>query len=368
MKVGVLLVRLHYFLLNAVLVLLRKLLFRKIKSDASNILIVRKGNLGDLICSFPAFEAIKSNFPHATIDILTTHGTQSDIGVTSVIPHGYFHQMYEYRSFTVRSLFALLKQNKYDTVIELPPDVDTFWNQVRNMVFFRLAGIKSGGGWTITRSGFLKKTQLRHVTFDTEQQRLQKILKSCGIDAGINQYPALFSSADLAVVRKKITIDTSGKLVAIAVGAKLDKKKWPLAYVKTVAQFLINNQYTLVAVGNVSDHAAVESLGIEAIQNTCGQLSIAESAALLSLCSFTICNDSGPMHVSYAVGTPVYAIFSARNYRGKWNPPADGKNSLFVNYQVPCAGCMNAPCSDNICMKQITPEQVIQSIALNLQE
>lgn len=366
MNVYTFLIRVHYRLLNAFISLLCKCLYKRITPEAKKVLLVRKGNLGDLVCSFPAFEAIKKYFPHATVDLLTTHGVESGLGASSVIPQGYFHKVYEYRSFTLRSLFAVLKQQQYDLVIELPPDVDTISNQLRNMIFFRLAGIRSGGGWRITRTRFLKQQQLKYLTFDSEQQRLKSILNDYGIPATIDHYPPLFTHEDLHAAKEIFQGEVPQKLVAIAVGAKLDKKKWPLGHVKEVVQYLLNNQYSVVAVGDETDYAAVESLGIATLKNACGKLSIAESAALLSLCTFTVCNDSGPMHLSYAVGTPVYAIFSARNYRGKWNPPTDGKNKTFVDYGVPCAGCMNAPCADNICMKQITPGQVIQSIQLNL--
>lgn len=368
MKVSVFLIRIHYALLNAVLSLFSKTLYNDVTSDALKVLVVRKGNMGDLVCSFPAFEAIKKHFPQASIDLLTTHGVRTTLGALSVIPHDYFRMVYEYRLFTVRSLFAMIKQHNYDVVIELPPDVDTIGNQLRNMIFFRLAGIKSGGGWTVTRTQFLKRLQVKYLTFDTEQKRLQRILSKCGISATLSDYPSLFTTIDLAKVRATFKSNINQKCVAIAVGAKLDKKKWPLDYVKEVALHLINNQYTVVAVGDESDFKSVESLGIAGIHNLCGKLSVSECAALLSLCAFTVCNDSGPMHLSYAVGTPVYAIFSARNYSGKWHPPADGKNKIFVDYNIPCAGCMSAPCADNVCMKKITPEQVIHSIQLNLQQ
>jgi heptosyltransferase-3 len=40
----------------------------------------------------------------------------------------------------------------------------------------------------------------------------------------------------------------------------------------------------------------------------------------------TISNDTGPMHLSYAVGTPVIALFSSRDFPGIWYPPQDGYN------------------------------------------
>lgn len=366
MNLYVILIKAHYALLNSILLLTQRILFRPVTSQVLKVLVVRKGNLGDLVCSLQAFEAIKTHFAQASIHLLTTHGVQSDLGASSVIPQGYFHSITEFRSFTVRALLTKMKREKYDVVIELPADVETMTNQVRNMFFYRMAGITRGAGWRVTRTQFLSKKQIAFFTFDNEQKRLQDILERCGINTSNHRSPELFSQSDREKMQQLVGKRTD-KLVAIAVGAKISKKQWPLAYFKKVIEFLQKHEYTIVAVGDVSDDEKVKSMGIEGIHNVCGMLTIAESAALLSLCQLTVCNDSGPMHLSYTVGTPVCALFSARNYKGKWNPPKDNRNSVFSDYSVSCAGCMNKPCDDNICMKNITPEEVIQSIKHVLQ-
>lgn len=366
MNVFVFLIRAHYAFLNACLTFFKRILYTRIKTTATKILIVRKGNLGDIVCSYPAFESIKKHFHNASFDLLTTHGTLSSIGANAVISDGYFNDVFEYRAYTRQELFAFIRKKSYDVVVELPADVDTFWNQLRNLVFFRLAGIQTGGGWSVTRTQFLANYQLKYIEFENEQLRLKRILERCSIQAMREQLPPLFTQYDLANIKSKYEFDTKRPMVAIAVGAKLEKKKWPLSYFKTVIEYLQAKQFTVIAIGDEADYGAIESLAIPSIINTCGKLTIAESAALLSICAFTICNDSGPMHLSYSVGTPVYAIISARNYKGKWNPPNDGQNRVFSNYNVPCAGCMNNPCNNNICMQQITPEQIIQSLNCTL--
>lgn len=357
-------IHVHYKFLNTGIKGIQWLLFGKVTPDAQKVLVVRKGNLGDIICSFPAFESLKRYFPKATIDLLTTRGSQSSIGADYVIPKGYVNRIMEFRSFTRHSLFTFLRATRYDVVIELPADVDTFYTQLRNMLFYRLAGIRKGGGWSVTHTRLMPSYQAHHLRFDNEQQRLRAILAKCAIPSTVDSYPALYSQTDMETVQRQYISTTSKPLIVVAVGAKLDKKKWPLEYFKTIIRYLQSEQYAIVAIGDQSDAAAVDSLSLPDVQNACGKLTISESAALLAASVCCICNDSGPMHLSYAVGTPVYAIFSARNYQGKWHPPSG--NHVFTNYNVSCAGCMSSPCSSNECMKAITPDQVIQSLKRNL--
>jgi ADP-heptose:LPS heptosyltransferase len=366
MKIRVWFIKIHYVLLNVFLQASGRILYQKPLPTARKVLIVRKGNMDDIVCSLPAFEAIRVFFSEAQLDLLTTHGSQSNIGAGGFLPSHYFNKIYEYRDMPLKDLYNTFRFNAYDAVIELPADVDTFWTQFRNLLFFKLTGIRQGGGWTITRTRFAYRTQIKNLFFDSEQKRLQAILQRYGIVTP-NNYPRLFTPDDQTRVGERVTLPPSGKWVAIAVGAKLDKKKWPILYFTQVVNWLQQQGFSVIAVGDSNDYEVVASMQNASIYNTCGKLSIAESAALLSMCDLTICNDSGPMHVSYTVGTPVIAIFSARNYPGKWFPPDDGKNKVLVSFDVPCAGCMNAPCANNICMQQITPEQVISFIQPNLQ-
>jgi len=47
--------------------------------------------------------------------------------------------------------------------------------------------------------------------------------------------------------------------------------------------------------------------------NLCGQLSVRQSAAVLTHARVYLGHDSGPMHLAAAVGIPCVAVFSSRN-------------------------------------------------------
>jgi heptosyltransferase-3 len=361
----------HYWLLNQIIELVKGTIYpSKNLHNPSRILVVRKGNLGDIICSVEAFEAIKNNYPNASIDIITTTGKLSLLGVYNVLPDGYFNDLISYNDYNWFKLFKRIKSKSYDLVIELPPDVDTLFNQLRNMIFYRLSGINNGFGWGISRTNFLHKQQVRLLEFDNEQTRLKNILEKQEIEVSPEKVKALlFSDQD-----KKDAIVLMGKMpvksntVAICIGAKLDKKKWPIEYFEAVINDLQQEGMQIIAIGDKQDEQEISGLNNSNIINLCGKLTVRQSAAVLSLCSFTICNDSGPMHLSYSVGTPVIAVFSSRNYNGKWFPTNDGINRVFYNKTINCAGCMNNACASNECMKSVLPVDVITAMNAFLEQ
>jgi heptosyltransferase-2 len=63
--------------------------------------------------------------------------------------------------------------------------------------------------------------------------------------------------------------------------------------------------------------------------------------ALIRRCAVLVANDSGPVHLATAVGTPVVAIFGPSNDRA-WGPfpPRDVRHAV-VREQVACAPCIH---------------------------
>ena len=71
------------------------------------------------------------------------------------------------------------------------------------------------------------------------------------------------------------------------------------------------------------------------------------------------------MHLSYVVGTPVIAIFSSRDFKGKWFP-IDNRNiinKVFRQDNIDCVNCFTEICNrNNECMRSIKPEQIINEL------
>lgn len=357
-----LLIRLHYLLLNETVRLITSSLFETaVRQDARKVLIVRKGSLGDLVCSRNAFQRIFAAYPHAKFHLITISGATKALPAAEILPNHWFEKIWDVSQQSYSTLRKQLQITGFDCVIELPQDVDTLYSQLRNACFWRLAGIESGGGWSITRTNWLKSVQVRRFYFPSEQERLEQILDGIGIPpfaaSGVSCW---YNESDLDVVTKWLqTQNIHQPFAVIAPGSRLAKKQWP--YFEQLSISLKQLGLQVIAIGDYMDEVLVKSWN-ESVVNACGTLTVAQSAALLSSAKICISNDSGPMHLAYEVHCPVIGIFSSRNYPGKWYPPSNTTHKVFANFNVPCAGCMNAPCADPICIQSITHEQVLESV------
>jgi len=93
--------------------------------------------------------------------------------------------------------------------------------------------------------------------------------------------------------------------------------------------------------------------------NLAGKTTVRELMALLSLSSFLITNDSGPMHIGAALGVPLVAIFGPTDWRR--TSPWSGRAKV-VRAQIDCSPCRLRVCDrGHECMLGVTPEMVVDA-------
>jgi heptosyltransferase-2 len=99
------------------------------------------------------------------------------------------------------------------------------------------------------------------------------------------------------------------------------------------------------------------------VQNLAGRTSLRELCAALKACSVVLTNDTGPMHLAAAVGTPVVAPFGSTSAEltGPGLPGDSGHRLLKT--QAACSPCFLRECPiDFRCMTGITVEQVVEAV------
>jgi heptosyltransferase-2 len=161
----------------------------------------------------------------------------------------------------------------------------------------------------------------------------------------------------------------SGKpLIGLNVGAEYGPaKRWPLDRFAGVARMLAERTGChFVLFGGKADIPLAGELtrplqGLT-VTSLAGQTTLAELMAALALCQVVITNDTGPMHLAAALGTPVVVPF------GSTSPeltgpglPGDPRHQLLLG-EAPCAPCFLRQCPvDFRCMQSITVERTVQA-------
>lgn len=125
----------------------------------------------------------------------------------------------------------------------------------------------------------------------------------------------------------------------------------------------------MVIVGGEKDMGvATEVAGIagDGVVNLAGRTSLLELAGVLKKASLLVTNDSGPMHVSAAVSTPVVVLFGPTVPEFGFSPL--GERDRVVEVDLPCRPCSlhgTDRCSEgNLqCMRLIGSEDVFRVVS-----
>jgi heptosyltransferase-2 len=175
--------------------------------------------------------------------------------------------------------------------------------------------------------------------------------------------------SELQRVRKQPAADQSPIFLGLNPGAEYGPaKRWPAenfaGVLRSVSEKLGPICWLLFGAASDETHAKIITGSAQAtIINLAGKTSLRELMALLKLCRVLLTNDSGPMHVAAALGTPVVVPFGSTS-PALTGPgvPGDPRHQLLTS-SAPCSPCFRRTCPiDFRCMTGITVDQVVQSI------
>jgi lipopolysaccharide heptosyltransferase II len=157
--------------------------------------------------------------------------------------------------------------------------------------------------------------------------------------------------------------------VALAPGSIWGSKRWPY-YGELAARLAAH--VAVVVVGGPDD----VNLGDEIVQavgpsgrpavNACGRLTLRESAALIGRANALVTNDSAPLHLATAMGTPIVALFGPTVTEFGFGPLRAGDVALGIDGLQcrPCSphGPPRCPLGHHRCMREITVAAVLAAI------
>ena len=362
---------------------LRFVLFRNIRhlteQSPKRILVFRIGNIGDILVTVPALDAVRKRLPDAHITLATSPGPPGAPGAEHILPAGrWFDELLVYHTPDVKSwkgrqqLLKRLCAGRYELFVELSNQQSRLRDELRNMLVAMLAGCRFAVGFEISQQGRFLREQALHVA---QMQEGLRIYRSVESSLSLDSYrftPLPVSDSSRKAVSdllRGLGIPDDEPFVVIHAGAKRHTNQWPKEWFARVADELMGRWGArVVLTGGAAERPLVDQITRQ-MRGTptviCGQVDLPQMAALLERCSLYIGNDTGPMHIAAAVGTPTVSIFSARDFPGRWHPLGAGHTVL--RRDAPCSPCFKEQCDrDLICLKAITVDDVLAAVERHL--
>jgi ADP-heptose:LPS heptosyltransferase len=334
------------------------LLVRSIRS----ILVIKPRAIGDVLLSTVVLPNLRAAFPDAEISFLTEKAS-ADI----VLENPFINRpiIFDPSRDSYIGLLWRLRRAGFDLVFDL------FCNpRSAQMAFATGAPVRvgypfRGRAWAYTVHVETRADRIHNTEFNLDAL-------AC-LDIPVTERRLCFPLPERRLRRLGVILQSfrhrGGPLVALNSSGTWESKRWGLDHFARLGDMLIERlDADVILLWGPGEEADVENIVRMMTQRAfpAPPTRIGELGALLSHCDYTISNDSGPMHVSAAVGTPTLGIF------GPTNPHLQGPfhhDSAWVRLEgLDCLACNLTQCEiGNICMRDL-PVETVYNAFLKLME
>jgi heptosyltransferase-2 len=322
--------------------------------------------IGDLVMATPVLADLRTAFPDAHITAMcrTPHSTllQEDPSINELFSFNKSgHRQHK------KELVQRIREGKYDLGILLTNSFSSAWWFWHGKVL-RLIGY----------TGQLRSPLLTDRVPPPDKLKSQHLVLSYKMllaplaIPNSDTVPCLYlTSQELEAARERLTNLSVGPhqtIVGINPGAAYGSAKcWlPERFREVTEKLLEDPSITILYFGDHNTAPLIQQICENLpprVINLAGLTSIRELACLIKLCDTLLTNDSGPMHIAAAVGTPLVALF------GSTNDKATGpyKTGIVIHKHVSCSPCYKRVCPiDFRCMKRIEVKEVLENILTSL--
>ena len=344
------------------------------------IVVAKLVGMGSIIQATPLLRALKQRFPQAHLMFLTLEGNRGLVerleGVDEIVcldDRGAVRMFWT----TLRKLLALMRRR-----VDHYFDLEVYSGFACLLALFSLARNRLG---LYRHSNRFKRGIYTHLVYFNTRMPVRRIYLQLGRMAGVppdsedHLGTIRIDPADRAGLKRKLSdvgLKPGDRYILVNPNASdlLIERRWPESHVLDALTQLTAYGHNVVLLGSPAEAEFVYSLcqrmpkaSRERVFNTAGRLSLGEAFALIEGAACVLTNDTGPMHMAFALGRPTVCLVG----------PADpvhyslDKPEIVTLYApVPCSPCIyevdQPPCrGDNVCMQRLAPDWVVRHV-LNL--
>ena len=302
------------------------------------ILVVGPSWVGDSVMAQTLYKRIKKELPSSQIDVMSPHWSLALLErmpevckkIVSPFSHGETKLLERYK------LGQGLKKENYDRAIILT-------NSLKSSLipYFARIGV---------RTGWLGEFRYGLINDIRSSKKLKKSLMVEKF-AALSLYEENYSIENLTFPELEInfanqrnfleefSLDYSKNTMAICPGAEFGpSKRWPAEYYAEIAKFYVNKGWNVLCIGSKNDEDIGMGIGSlnnlrsnESFINLTGKTSLQDAIDILAFTEKVVTNDSGLMHISAAVKTPLVALYGPSS--PEYTPPLISKKKILRKTQ-----------------------------------
>ncbi|HLD40569.1 MAG TPA: glycosyltransferase family 9 protein, partial [Candidatus Omnitrophota bacterium] len=323
------------------------------------------GGMGDFLLSLSAVSALRDFYKDAWLVLLTIPRTKP---VAEAFP--YFNEIiaFDFSFWGAFKRALALRRRHFDLAINMRTLVSCL-GALKMAFLFYLIGAKLRAGRDTSGRGFFLdiKAPEDDVGSLPEYEYDLNTVRALGVPAQFSLPEIPLSGEDDAYIDdflKNCNIKSSDMIIGINPFASWRSRCWPIENFALLINALQKEFSCKIVITGSSDEVerALELQGLAGAEMAIasGKTTFGQLAALIKRCSLYITNDTGSVHLAAILQTPMIALFGAGDLK-RFDPRNISKKAIVFHKDVDCSPCDKVNCDSMKCLKEITPDEVIDA-------
>jgi lipopolysaccharide heptosyltransferase II len=340
--------------------------------SARRILAVRLDTLGDVLMTTPALRAVKDGAPDRRVTLLTSAPGAVVAPLVDEIDDVIVYDAPWLKATAPRSdggadraMATRLRRARFDAAViftvysqnPLPSALLCFLADVP----LRLAHCRENPYQLLTDWVHDPEPErvMRH-----EVRRQLDLVATVGFRTDDERLSLRVSAAMRQRARRRLDaagVDRHREWVVVHPGARAASRRYPPeAFAMACRRLVAERDCQIVFTGNASERPLIErvcaAMEIPAV-SVAGDLALEELSAVIAEAPLLISNNTGPVHIAAAVGTPVVDLYALTNpQHTPWAVP-----HRVLSHDVPCKYCYKSVCpaGHHACLRGVAPADVV---------
>lgn len=322
------------------------------KSEIKKILCIKPRGIGDIILSTIILENIHAYFPAAEINYLT-----EDFAKDAVSNHPLVSKVLSYKKDdSIFSIIKKIRKEKFDLVFDL-------WSNPKTaqVTFFSGAKYRIGYSYRGRKYAYNIKSNVGRGNYHSAEHNLE-LLKAIDVPIVSKKVSYFLDSESKEFAENFISKTVSSKfLIGIIPSGGWDSKRCtPEKWIEILHKLRTKIDCKFLILWGPEDLEDAKFINEKIKEDTllAPETNLKQLAGLISKCNLTIANDSGPMHLSAAVGVPTLGLFGPTD--PKKHGPYSDKSDFVIKSDLHCIICNKLICPFNKeCFNEMDSNEVI---------